>query len=614
MCEKVFKNVNESKVQREILKLPYLVLSVSLLLTIGATYIFYQSAQAKDISRFQSEATSLKNRIEILVGTYIAMIKASRGFVESTEKLNREKFADFVNSLELVKNYQGIQGIGFTKRLLKGEEQAFTEKMRAGEGYSEFKIFPEGERPEYQTIIYLEPLNELNRRAIGFDMSTERVRAEALERACNSGEAVATGKVVLVQESGGGADKQSGFLIYLPVYKGGRTPQTVEERRQLLDGFVYSPFRAGNFLRDVQSRMSISDIALTIYESEQKPENILAQTDMAAGSTRTGEYKTSSEVDVAGRKWIIEYETLSSFQTQSSTGWTPLIFISGLIFSLLLFGMTYLESYARAKAENITSELKESEREKGLLLEREQMERRRAEEASKAKDEFISIVSHELRTPLNSIAGWSKILYAENLSPTTKKQALQKIDKNLRIQTKIVEDLLDFSQILSGKSDLSRQQIDFSKMFEEAFSQVNALAQEKRITLVKENRLNGQKIVGDRQRLEGVIKNLLSNAVKFTPEGGKVFTEIQEKDSLIEMTIRDTGQGIKPEFLPHIFERFRQADSSSTRRYGGLGLGLAISNHIVKLHGGSIEAASEGEGKGAIFTVRLPFRKEEHPN
>lgn len=590
--------------QTEILKLPYLVLIVSMLITLGATFIFYKSAQAKDNLRFQNEVARVENRLQVLLGAYVAVIKAGRGYIESTENLTRQKFSNFVQSLELNKNYRGIQGIGYIKSITAAEQKELTKRMQA-EQFPDFKIFPENESLVKQTVIYFEPPEEDNLRLIGFDMAGEISRNRALARARDTSEATATGKINLTLDTE--SENSTGFLIFVPVFKG-KKPETIEERRSSLDGYVFGSFRESSFLQDVQNSISVSDIAVTIYESERASENILAQTAVNSIEVNEG-FSTTTELEVAGRKWIVEYHTLPVFALQSSTGWTPLIFISGLIFSMLFFGITYLESYARVNAEKISSDLQESEREKGFLLEREQLERKRAEEASKAKDEFISIVSHELRTPLNAIAGWTKVLYAENLTPKIKKQALQKIDKNLRTQTFIVEELLDFSQLVSKKINLNQQKTDFSKLFEDAFSQVAALAQDKEIQLIKENSLNGQRVYGDDERLKKVIKNLLANAVKFTPKGGAVTARVEEKDSAIKLTIKDNGQGIKPDFLPQIFERFKQADSSTTRKHGGLGLGLAITRHIVKLHGGSIEAASEGEGKGATFIVKLPCNK-----
>jgi two-component system, OmpR family, sensor kinase len=587
--------------ETERLRLPYLVLIVSLLITFGATFVFYKNAQAKDLMRFENEVTNVRNRIEILLNTYIAVLKAGRGFVESNENLDRESFADFVRKLEINKNNGGVERIGYIKKVTPAELEDLTQKMKA-RSFADFKIYPDSVNQDKYALLFIEPFEKDDLQLIGFDMASEPLRYEAMERARETGEAAATGRIKLMQTAE--AENSSGFLIFVPVYKNGN-PQTVEERQNLLDGYVYSRFRASNFLQDIQNSISVSDIGVTIYEGEKRPEDILAQTGAGTAGENEG-YQTASQIEVAGRKWIIEFQSLPPFAQKSSTGWTPLIFTSGLIFSMMFFGITYLESNARAKAEKISRALQESEREKGFLLEREQAERRRAEEASKAKDEFISIVSHELRTPLNSIAGWTKILSSESLTPIAKKQALKKIDKNLRAQTKIVEELLDFSQLVSRKSELSREKVDFSNIFEDEFAQAEAAAEESGVELVKKNNLNGQRVTGDGERLKRVIGNLLSNAIKFTPKGGTVTAAVAEKDSMIEMTVADTGQGINPELIPQIFERFKQADSSITRKYGGLGLGLAISRHIVNLHGGSIEAASPGEGKGATFTVKLP--------
>ncbi len=197
----------------------------------------------------------------------------------------------------------------------------------------------------------------------------------------------------------------------------------------------------------------------------------------------------------------------------------------------------------------------------------------------------------------------------ENHSPNTKNLALEKIEKNLRSQTKLVEELLDYSQIISRTTNLVGNQINFSEMFENVFQEFAPKAEEKSIELIKDNRLNGQMILGD-EKIKLVIHNLFSNAVKFTDAGGRISAVVSEDDGSVLMSIKDNGKGISREFLPHIFERFRQADTSMTRNFGGLGLGLAISNHIVKLHNGTIEANSDGNGKGSIFTVRVPIVRE----
>jgi Signal transduction histidine kinase len=601
------RNQRDEKVKssRELLKLPYFVLAVSLLISIGVTYIFYNSSQAKDRARFEQDVVHLDTTINSKIRTHIAILKSGRGFVETVGEINREKFRLYISSLDIKRNYSAAQGVGYAKRILSYEGEALAQRMEA-EGYTNFKIFPQASKYEYITVLYLEPLDERNRRAIGFDMSSEPNRRAALELARDTGEAVATGKVFLVQEDE--EDRQPGFLIYMPVYKGDTNPPTVEERRRLLDSYIYSPFRARNFLNDIRNSTGNDDIAITIYDTEATEENILAQSHGNV-TAAAGDLFTKTEVNFAGRKWIVEYRALPEFVEKSSSGWTILIFISGLVFSLLLFGMTYLESFARSRSERIALELRESEREKAHLFEKEQKARRLAEDASRAKDEFISVVSHELRTPLNSIAGWTRILQSETLAPDMKQQALEKIEKNLRIQTRLVEELLDFTQVISGKSDLPAKPVEISEVFENAFAEAEKQAEDKGVNISKSNALNGQKVLGDAERLRKALENVICNAVKFTPAEGQINVEIEEKDGAIELRVRDSGQGISPNFLPFIFEGFRQADSSSTRQFGGLGLGLAISRHIFELHGGSIKAESEGVGKGSLFTVKIPVQK-----
>ena len=590
-------------------RFPFLVLAVSILLTVGVTYNFYQSAKNKDSIRFTNEVNRIQTAIEGKINLYIALLKGGRGFIESNREITRQNFTDYVKSLELEKNYTGVQGIGYAKVVSAGELTSLIEKMRS-EGYENFRIFPAVEKDYYQVITYLEPLDERNQKAIGFDMSSEPNRREAMEQARDSGEAASSAKVKLLQESE--VNSQAGFLIYLPIYKNGDLPAAIEEKRKNIIGFIYSPFRASNFLNEIQESISAAEINLKIYDNEPKPENLMAQTGNLRSAISTGqneeEYEAQGAINVAGRKWIVQYNSSTAFAAQSSIGWTPLIFIIGIIFSFLLFGLTYWETSARLKLQKVAAELFGLEQQKQRLLEKEQKARLSAEQANKTKDEFIAVVSHELRTPLNAIAGWARILDTEELSENTKNLALEKIDKNLRSQAQLVEDLLEYSQIVSGTSSFEGKDVCFSDVFENTFSEIQPTAQEKNIELLKNNHLDKHCILGDEDKIKIVIFNLLSNAVKFTHSGGRVEAAVSESEGLIEMIIKDNGRGIAPDFLPFIFDRFTQADASTTRSSGGLGLGLTISNHIIKLHNGTIEAASEGEGKGSVFTVKVPLK------
>jgi signal transduction histidine kinase len=253
------------------------------------------------------------------------------------------------------------------------------------------------------------------------------------------------------------------------------------------------------------------------------------------------------------------------------------------------------------------SELQRSEEARGQLLLRAERARAEAEAANRIKDEFLATLSHELRTPLTSLLGWSSVLREARRDEKVLSQGLDAIDRNARVQAQLIDDLLDVSRIVSGKLHLDVRPLDIASVTRAAINVVRPAADAKSITLDYQAQPGMGAISADSARLHQIIWNLLSNAVKFTPQGGKITILIEEERSHAKVTVQDTGQGIDPEFLPRVFDRFRQADSSTTRSFGGLGLGLAIVRHLVELHGGTVSAESEGVGRGASFTATFPL-------
>ena len=253
-----------------------------------------------------------------------------------------------------------------------------------------------------------------------------------------------------------------------------------------------------------------------------------------------------------------------------------------------------------------TAQLEASNRAKDEFLIREQVVRAEAEAANRAKDEFLSVLSHELRTPLNAILGWSQILRKQHLSQDRAMRALETIERNAQSQAKIIEDILDISRIITGKLRLQVQPVNLVTIIEAAIESVRLAAEAKSIRIKSILDSSNNHISGDADRLQQVIWNLLSNAIKFTPQGGQVQIRLECVNSHVEIIVSDTGVGISPDFLPYVFDRFRQHDSTSTRSYGGLGLGLAIVRQLVELHGGTVSVASPGIGQGATFTIKLP--------
>jgi len=249
---------------------------------------------------------------------------------------------------------------------------------------------------------------------------------------------------------------------------------------------------------------------------------------------------------------------------------------------------------------------KRMELERERLLATAQAAQKEAEHANRLKDEFLATASHELRTPLTAVVGWSRMLRTGKLDAENSARALEAIERNATLQTKLIDDLLDVSRIITGKLILDRRAIELAHVLSDAVNTVRPAADAKHITIVTSFDAETGPVLGDANRLQQVVWNLLSNAVKFTPKNGRIEVGLQRVNSEAEISVRDSGEGIRSEFLPYVFDRFRQGDGKSTRLHSGLGLGLAIVRQLVELHGGTVNAHSDGPGRGATFKLRLP--------
>jgi PAS domain S-box-containing protein len=253
------------------------------------------------------------------------------------------------------------------------------------------------------------------------------------------------------------------------------------------------------------------------------------------------------------------------------------------------------------------SERRRTEKERAQLLAAERAAREQAEAASRTKDEFLAILSHELKTPLTAVFGWIQLLKTRDMDRATKEKALEVIDRNLRIQNQLINDLLDVSQIITGKLTVHPERIDALDVIKATIETVRPSAEAKDIALTLEGQTDFTVLFVDPARLQQIVWNLLSNAVKFTPKGGVIIVRMRRFDDELVIDVIDSGEGISADFLPLVFDRFTQADASKTRYHGGLGLGLALARQLVELHGGRIQARSAGRGKGSTFTVSFPL-------
>ncbi|OKH40494.1 hypothetical protein NIES2119_02440 [[Phormidium ambiguum] IAM M-71] len=314
---------------------------------------------------------------------------------------------------------------------------------------------------------------------------------------------------------------------------------------------------------------------------------------------------------ILDNKWIQFNQEIEKYLPMRGLLVAPLIRRDGVNIGAIQLSDKYFGDFTEADADILVqlAQIASVAIENSRLYEAAQNARTQAESANRIKDEFLAVLSHELRSPLNPIVGWSKLLRSRKLDQKTIDRALETIERNAKLQTELIEDLLDVSRILQGKLTLNVCSVDLKSIIHAAIETVHLAAEAKSIQIKTLFPSNISLISGDPNRLQQVIWNLLSNAVKFTPNGGQVEIELEQISGFALVRVSDTGKGIQPDFLPYIFDYFRQENSSTTRKFGGLGLGLAIVRHLVELHGGIVQADSLGEGKGATFTVQLPVKE-----
>jgi signal transduction histidine kinase/type II secretory pathway pseudopilin PulG len=567
-------------------QIPYGLLVVGLALTAAAAQYASRTATARDRLRFDNAAAAVKSAIDSRLDAYIAMLLGGAGLFAASEQVQLPEFRAYVERLELARRYPGIQGIGFSRVVRPDERNRIAAAIRQ---YAPSFDYQGGSTDStVHAIVFLEPLDERNRVALGYDMYSESTRRAAMDLARDTGAPAATHRVRLVQEID--PDKQqAGFLIYVPVYVGGAVPATVEERRSKLLGFVYSPFRAGDLLSGIEGATRADELTFDVFDGSPGEDRLLHQ---SHGDGIGARFRTELVTEVAGQRWTLVVRSGPTFARTSGRALAMLIAIGGALLSASLFGVTKTQISARDAAERTADDLRRSE--EALRT------------ANLAKEEFLAVVSHELRTPLNAIVGWTAMLRRSQVPPETQVHAIRVIERNAAAQARLIEDLLDISRAVAGRLRLERGNVDVGGLLKSAVDALRPEAARQRVQLETELPATLGTITADSGRLQQVVLNILSNGIKFTGEAGTVSLSAWRDADWVTVRIADTGMGIPADFLPHVFERFRQADASTTRAHSGIGLGLAISRHIVELHGGTIEAASGGEGRGTTVTIRLP--------
>jgi signal transduction histidine kinase len=572
------------------LRTPWLVCLATLALTAAATVFVYSTGRERDEARFDSAVQNAEDRIRRRIETYVALLDGTRAFFIGSDTVSARDFGRFVAALDVRRRYPGLLGVGFSRRLAPAET-AMVLAARRRDGFPDFRLAPDSPRAELHAILFIEPLDERNRAALGFDMFTDSVRRAAMIRARDTGRPVLSGRVRLRQEID--ADVQPGILVYTPLYRGGEAPPTVEERRAALLGFVYAPLRAGDLFTatfgpaarvgDGGAAAAVSHVAIRIFDGATTDSSALLFDSHAADGHGHGiapVARRTRALTVGDRRLTVEYEAEREGGPLATSALALATALIGTLLAMVLFRLTAREAQARATAER----------------------------SEAARTRFFAAMSHELRTPINAILGYDDLVLAEVYGPLNdaQRQAIERGQRAARHLLELVNDVLDMSKIEAGKIEIATERVDVAALVEDMMTTVVPMASERGCVLEREGATCPLEIETDPRRVRQILLNLLSNATKFGA-GQPVTLRCGAQAGGVTFEVEDRGPGIGADDLPRIFEEFVQIGSVAE---GGTGLGLPISRRLAELLGGRLEVEST-PGRGSTFRLVLPERPRQ---
>lgn len=568
----------------------HLFLVVAFLITIGMWW-FVRTEEVQttgDLFRIQAESQQFILQDRLVDDARV--LKGAAGLFASHDHVNRVEWRTYVDRLALAGMLPGIQGIGFALALTPAERSAHEQAVRA-EGFPQYRIFPSGDRDPLTSIIYLEPFSVRNQRAFGYDMYSEPVRREAMDRARDTGEMSLSGKVRLVQETA--VERQAGSLMYIAVYRNGADSSTVAGRRASLLGFVYIPIRVTKFAWGVLSRHE-RQVEIELYDGLPLASNLLFSTEVGP---RTAEYVLDLPLKAGGRVWTARCRSSLLFETETEPKTSTLILFGGAAVSLLLFWVLWSNTRRGRELEKLvrsrTSQLEAA--------------RDLAESSSRAKSAFLGTVSHELRTPLNSVIGFSSVLlegHMGELAPEHRKP-LSLIRSSGEQLLRLVQEILDITSIESGTLTLECTAFPLRTVLRELIETLQPQASERKLLLRCIYCDESVVVYADRHRLSQVVRNLLANAIKFT-DGGFVQLRADVGGGVARIEVEDSGIGIPESEQWKVFRPFEPIERERGHLRPGTGLGLSICQRMVTAMGGTIGFDST-PGRGSRFWFTVPL-------
>ncbi|HEY1007967.1 MAG TPA: CHASE domain-containing protein [Sphingobacteriaceae bacterium] len=565
---------------KQLFKTYYPAFIILLILVSFTLFAFYQSAVSAENRRtrlFELRVQQARDAVQKRLTDYIQILKGCQGLFYAADTVSHAEWNAYADNLQVERNYPGIQALAFAKYIPKGEVQKLESEMRRT-GFPEFRINSDLRNSHLTPIIFIRPMNTMNRRAFGYDMYSESNRREAMDRAMMSGEASMTrAKVTLVQEAS--RNVQPGFLLYLPVYDRSSEVRSAADRKKLIRGFVYNAFRAHDLMRAILA--DFSDIEIDLYASPDiSRDNLLYSSRHPLPGGKEKEYTAQSDIRIAGAVWRMAVASKNGFGSRIEKRQPYLILIFGLAISGLMFAISVSNLKRRSE---IVEELN--------LTKRLEMK----------KDEFIGIASHELKTPLTSIKAYIQLLDKSKLGDK-ERTFVQKANANVRKLNYLISDLLDVSKIQAGRLQFNFAPFSLREMVEESMENVQHMYSSHRI--IAESPIPDVTVTGDKLRLEQALTNFLVNAVKYSPGADLVTVNTAVTGQEVTIAVTDQGIGVPEYYRDHIFDRFYRVDSVSPV-ISGLGVGLYITNEIIMRHHGRVGLRNNRD-KGSTFFFCIP--------
>ncbi|QDS98052.1 CHASE domain-containing sensor histidine kinase [Adhaeretor mobilis] len=582
--------------------LAWLVLGISLLLTFCAWLLSNRYLNERAAERFTVRTNELEVAIRERMLEYEQVLRGGIGLFAASENVSRGEWHAYVSNSQLQKYYPGIQGMGYSRVIAPSDKASFEQEIRA-DGFPEFQIKPSGERAFTTSIVYLEPFDWRNQRALGYDMYSNPVRRQAMDRAIDTGLPSITGNVTLVQETD--VDVQAGFLYYLPHYTPGLPTTSVEERRKAIQGFVYAAFRSGDLMHGIIGD-SVRGIAFELFSGQENSADALMYRSAQLQGPQHGETAEFAEtryLDFSGR--VLTLVTYSRPElTSSIENWQSLLVaIGGLIVDVLLFLVIASLSRQRQRAYELAEEMTAE-----LRIHAAELQRSNAE-----LEQFAYVASHDLQEPLRKVTACCQVLledYSSKLDDKAKQWISYAVDASERMR-QMIKDLLSFSKI--GRDEEHSEVVDANRVCHDALSNLQYTIDE---TQAKVEVANLPTVQSNGTQLTLLLQNLIGNALKYRGEATpEVHVSASEEGEFWKFRVADNGIGIEPQYRDRIFLIFQRLHAREA--YQGTGIGLAICKKIVERHSGTIWLESQSDEdmqrgqeaptkSGSVFYFTLP--------